>query len=167
MSTLPKVAVLGLGAMGHAFASNLLKNGFTVAGWNRSPARGEDLQAHGLSLHATPQQAVADAEVIISMLADGEATLEVLAQIAPACQPQAIYCQMGTIGLPETRQAIALLRELQPAMTYIDAPVSGTKAPAEKAQILVLASGDRERRRCRTGVCGYLPRDAVVWRGGQ
>lgn len=74
MSTLPKVAVLGLGAMGHAFASNLLKNGFTVAGWNRSPARGEDLQAHGLSLHATPQQAVADAEVIISMLADGEAT---------------------------------------------------------------------------------------------
>ncbi|MBN0280837.1 NAD(P)-binding domain-containing protein, partial [Pseudomonas aeruginosa] len=118
MSTLPKVAVLGLGAMGHAFASNLLKNGFTVAGWNRSPARGEDLQAHGLSLHATPQQAVADAEVIISMLADGEATLEVLAQIAPASQPQAIYCQMGTIGLPETRQAIALLRELQPAMTY-------------------------------------------------
>lgn len=70
MSTLPKVAVLGLGAMGHAFASNLLKKGFTVAGWNRSPARGEDLQAQGLSLHATPQQAVADAEVIISMLAD-------------------------------------------------------------------------------------------------
>ena len=47
MSTLPKVAVLGLGAMGHAFASNLLKKGFTVAGSNRSPARGEDLQAPG------------------------------------------------------------------------------------------------------------------------
>ena len=167
MSTLPKVAVLGLGAMGHAFASNLLKNGFTVAGWNRSPARGEDLQAHGLSLHATPQQAVADAEVIISMLADGEATLEVLAQIAPACQPQAIYCQMGTIGLPETRQAIALLRELQPAMTYIDAPVSGTKAPAEKAQIPVLASGDRERAPLPNRCLRLSPRDAVVWRGGQ
>ena len=145
MSTLPKVAVLGLGAMGHAFASNLLKKGFTVAGWNRSPARGEDLQAQGLSLHATPQQAVADAEVIISMLADGQATLQVLAQIAPACQPQAIYCQMGTIGLAETQEAIALLRERQPAMTFVDAPVSGTKAPAEKAQILVLASGDREK----------------------
>ena len=142
---LPKVAVLGLGAMGHAFASNLLKKGFTVAGWNRSPARGEDLQAQGLSLHTTPQQAVADAEVIISMLSDGQATLEVLAQIAPACQPQAIYCQMGTIGLPETQEAIALLRALQPAMTFVDAPVSGTKAPAEKAQILVLASGDREK----------------------
>ncbi len=79
------------------------------------------------------------------MLADGQATLEVLAQIAPACQPQAICCQMGTIGLPETQEAIALLRALQPAMTFVDAPVSGTKAPAEKAQILVLASGDREK----------------------
>lgn len=164
MSTLPKVAVLGLGAMGHAFASNLLKKGFTVAGWNRSPARGEDLQAQGLSLHATPQQAVADAEVIISMLADGQATLEVLAQIAPACQPQAIYCQMGTIGLPETQQAIALLRELQPAMTFVDAPVSGTKAPAEKAQILVLASGEREKMwRGGADICRYLTWDAVVW----
>ena len=83
--------------------------------------------------------------MIISMLADGQATLEVLAQIAPACQPQAIHCQMGTIGLPETQQAIALLRELQPAMTFVDAPVSGTKAPAEKAQIPVLASGEREK----------------------
>ena len=50
-------------------------------------------------------------------------------------------------------------------MTYIDAPVSGTKAPAEKAQIR--CSPAEIGRRCRTGVCGYLPRDAVVWRGGQ
>ena len=72
---------------------------------------------------------------------------------------------MGTIGLPETRQAIALLRELQPAMTYIDAPVSGTKAPAEKAQIPVLASGEKAPlpNRCLR----LSPRDAVVWRGGQ
>ncbi len=167
MSTLPKVAVLGLGAMGHAFASNLLKNGFTVAGWNRSPARGEDLQAHGLSLHATPQQAVADAEVIISMLADGEATLEVLAQIAPACQPQAIYCQMGTIGLPETRQAIALLRELQPAMTYIDAPVSGTKAPRRRHRSRCSPAEIGKRAPLPNRCLRLSPRDAVVWRGGQ
>lgn len=144
MSTLPKVAVLGLGAMGHAFASNLLKNGFTVAGWNRSPARGEDLQAHGLSLHATPQQAVADAEVIISMLADGEATLEVLAQIAPACQPQAIYCQMGTIGLPETRQAIVVAGTSASDDLY-RCPGVGDQSPRGEGTDLVLASGDREK----------------------
>lgn len=142
---LPKVTVLGLGAMGHAFASNLLKRGFTVSAWNRSPGRGEDLEAYGLTSYAQPQQAVSDADVIISMLSDAEATLSVLVEIAPACKSQAIYCQMGTIGVQETLQAIDLLKQIQPAMQFVDAPVSGTKAPAENAQILVLASGEQEK----------------------
>ncbi|GAA3888134.1 NAD(P)-dependent oxidoreductase [Gibbsiella dentisursi] len=145
MMNLPKVTVLGLGAMGHAFAHNLLKKGFTVAAWNRSPGRGDDLLASGLTCYALPQQAVADVDVIISMLSDGDATLSVLADIAPACKPQAIYCQMGTIGVQETQDAIALLKQLQPGMPFVDAPVSGTKAPAENAQILVLASGEQEK----------------------
>jgi len=142
---LPKVAVLGLGAMGHAFASNLLKKGFTVAAWNRSAGRGEDLLAQGLALYNTPQQAVADADVIISMLSDGDVTLSVLAEIAPASKSQAIYCQMGTIGVEQTLEAVSLLKQLQPAMVFVDAPVSGTKAPAENAQILVLASGEQDK----------------------
>jgi len=143
--SLPKVAVLGLGAMGHAFASNLLKKGFTVTAWNRSPGRGDDLLAQGLAVHETAQQAVAEADVIISMLADGQATLSVLADIAPVSQPEAIYCQMGTIGVEETLDAMALLKQLQPGMTFVDAPVSGTKTPAENAQILVLASGEQDK----------------------
>ncbi|MRT48658.1 NAD(P)-dependent oxidoreductase [Raoultella sp. RIT712] len=143
--SLPVVAVLGLGAMGHAFASNLLKKGFTVHGWNRSPERGEDLLAHGLVRHETPQQAVAQANVILSVLTDGEATLQTIREIAPAAQASAIFCQMGTIGVESTRDAIGLLESLRPTMVYLDAPVSGTKKPAENAQILVLASGDRQR----------------------
>ncbi|WP_434641133.1 NAD(P)-dependent oxidoreductase [Klebsiella sp. I138] len=142
---LPAVAVLGLGAMGHAFASNLLKKGFTVHGWNRSPERGEDLLACGLIRHATPQQAAATADVVLSVLTDGEATLNAIREIAPVCQKEAVFCQMGTIGVEETQEAIALLALLCPAMIYLDAPVSGTKKPAENAQILVLASGDRQR----------------------
>lgn len=84
MSTLSKVVAPGLGAMERAFISNLLKKGFTVAGWNHSPARGEDSRAQGLSLYTTSQQAVVDAKAITSMLADGQAILEVLAQVAPA-----------------------------------------------------------------------------------
>ncbi|MEH0832382.1 NAD(P)-dependent oxidoreductase [Pectobacterium cacticida] len=145
MMKLPKVTVLGLGAMGHAFANNLLKKGFTVAAWNRSPGREDDLVPHGLTFHTQPQQAVADADVIISILSDAEATLSVLAEIAPASKPQAIYCQMGTIGVQETLDAIALLKKIQPTMQFVDAPVSGTKAPAENAQILVLASGEKEK----------------------
>ncbi|MEQ9861374.1 NAD(P)-dependent oxidoreductase [Pectobacterium cacticida] len=145
MMNLPKVTVLGLGAMGHAFANNLLKKGFTVAAWNRSPGREDDLVPHGLTFYTQPQQAVADADVIISILSDAEATLSVLAEIAPASKPQAIYCQMGTIGVQETLDAIALLKKIQPTMQFVDAPVSGTKAPAENAQILVLASGEKEK----------------------
>lgn len=145
MTSLPEVAVLGLGAMGHAFASNLLKKGFTVNAWNRSPERGGDLISGGLKLHSTPQQAVANAEVIVSVLADGEATLEVIKQMSPGCKENAIFCQMGTIGIQETENAITRLKQLQPAMVFIDAPVSGTKTPAENAQILILASGQRDK----------------------
>ncbi|NIY46246.1 NAD(P)-dependent oxidoreductase [Cedecea colo] len=145
MNSLPEVTVLGLGAMGHAFASNLLKKGFTVNAWNRSAERGSDLVSSGLKLHSTPQQAVASADVIISVLADGEVTLEVIKQMSPGCKKNAIYCQMGTIGIQETTNVIHTLKQLQPAMVFIDAPVSGTKAPAENAQVLILASGQRDK----------------------
>ncbi|HED1422235.1 TPA: NAD(P)-dependent oxidoreductase [Kluyvera georgiana] len=145
MKALPAVAVLGLGAMGHAFAANLLKKGFTVYGWNRTPGRGEDLQSHGLQLCNDAALAVADASVIIAMLTDGAATQAIIRAIAPSCPQGATFCQMGTIGIQETAESIALLHALRPDMLYLDAPVSGTKAPAENAQILVMASGDQTR----------------------
>ena len=145
MNALPAVAVLGLGAMGHAFAANLLKKGFTVYGWNRTPGRGDDLVSEGLAQRETAAQAVSDAQVIIAMLTDGDATLAAIRAIAPSCPQNATFCQMGTIGIQETADAIALLEALRPDMLYLDAPVSGTKAPAENAQILVMASGDQQR----------------------
>lgn len=145
MKALPAVAVLGLGAMGHAFAANLLKKRFTVYGWNRTPGRGEDLQPNGLQLCNDAALAVADASVIIAMLTDGAATQAIIRAIAPSCPQGASFCQMGTIGIQETAESIALLHALRPDMLYLDAPVSGTKAPAENAQILVMASGDQTR----------------------
>lgn len=145
MNALPAVAVLGLGAMGHAFAANLLKKGFTVYGWNRTPGRGDDLVSQGLVQRETAAQAVSEAQVVIAMLTDGDATLAAIRAIAPSCPQDATFCQMGTIGIQETADAIALLETLRPDMLYLDAPVSGTKAPAENAQILVMASGDQQR----------------------
>lgn len=83
--------------------------------------------------------------MIIAMLTDGDATLAAIRAIAPSCPQNATFCQMGTIGIQETADAIALLEALRPDMLYLDAPVSGTKAPAENAQILVMASGDQQR----------------------
>lgn len=145
MNLYPSVAVLGLGAMGHAFAANLVKNQFQVAGWNRTRTRGEDLAASGMTLYDTPQQAAEQADVVLAMLSDGATTESVLAQIIPALRQNAIFCQMGTIGVEATDRLIAQLAEARPDVVYIDAPVSGTKAPAENAQILILASGEQQR----------------------
>lgn len=161
MNQRPAVAVLGLGAMGHAFAANLVKNDFQVAGWNRTRARGEDLAAAGMQLCDEPQQAVAQAAVVLAMLSDGATTESVLQQIIPALAPNAIFCQMGTIGVEATDRLIARLAAARPDVVYIDAPVSGTKAPAENAQILILASGDRQR------AAGLEPVFAAISKGAR
>lgn len=145
MNQLPAVAVLGLGAMGHAFAVNLLKNGFTTFGWNRTRSRGEDLLEAGLNLADSPEEAVAQADVVIAMLSDGETTLTVMHQVKDALKQGAIVAQMGTIGVDATEELIALFEQARADVVYLDAPVSGTKAPAENAQIVVLASGDRDK----------------------
>ena len=145
MSQRPSVAVLGLGAMGHAFATNLLKRGFVTWGWNRTKARGEDLQSAGLHLVDAPEEAIRQADVVISMLADAAITESVLKQITAALKKQAIVVQMGTIGVASTEKLLAHFSQQRPDVVLLDAPVSGTKAPAQNAQIVVLASGDRER----------------------
>lgn len=145
MSQKPEVAVLGLGAMGHAFAANLLKKGFTVHGWNRTRARGEDLVDAGLKLADTASDAVKLVDVVITMLSDGDTTEEVLHSLKYALKQGATICQMGTIGVEKTDALIAFFADVRDDILFIDAPVSGTKAPAENAQILVMASGDQSR----------------------
>jgi 3-hydroxyisobutyrate dehydrogenase len=137
------VAVLGLGAMGHAFASNLLKNGFPTRVWNRNRARAEGLS--GAQIGDTPRQAAEGAGVVITMLPDGMITESVLvgAHGALASLPKgAIVAQMGTIGVESTMHLARMVHSIRPDIVFIDAPVSGTKGPAEQARIRILASGD-------------------------
>ncbi len=160
----PEVAVLGLGAMGHAFAANLLKKGFRVHGWNRTRARGEDLLDAGLQLADSPAEAVREADVVIAMLSDGDTTEQVLHQVKEAFKQGATLCQMGTIGVEKTDALIAFFAEKRPDLLLIDAPVSGTKAPAENAQILVLASGDQSRAQAAEAVFAAISK-GTKWLG--
>lgn len=160
----PDVAVLGLGAMGHAFAANLLKKGFRVYGWNRTRARGEDLIDAGLTLAASAADAVQQADVVIAMLSDGNTTEQVLHEAKAALKQGATLCQMGTIGVEKTDALIAFFAQARPDVVFIDAPVSGTKAPAENAQILVMASGDRSRAQAAEAVFGAIGK-GTQWLG--
>ncbi|MBT0726468.1 NAD(P)-dependent oxidoreductase [Rosenbergiella australiborealis] len=136
------VAVLGLGAIGHAFAVNLAKKSFNLRAWNRSEEKGSDLVQYGATVSKTPAQAVEGSQAVILMLANAEITLDVVTQTLASLDNNAIVIQMGTIGIDATQQLNKLLQEKRPDVTFIDAPVSGTKQPAEMAQIAILASGN-------------------------
>jgi 3-hydroxyisobutyrate dehydrogenase len=93
----------------------------------------------------TAQEAVQDAEVVVTMLADGNAVADVAEPLEfPA---GAVWAQMSTVGIEGTDRLLAIAE--RSGVPLVDAPVSGTKAPAEQGKLTVLASGDREaRERC-------------------
>lgn len=148
MSDSRSIAVLGLGAMGHAFAANLLQAGFDVAVWNRSPGKASGLVENGARFAESPADAVGQAQAIITMLPDLAVTRDVLLSddgALAAMTEGAILIQMGTLGVAETDRLIAEVGDARSDVVFIDAPVSGTKAPAQQGKIAILASGDRDR----------------------
>ncbi|REC93725.1 NAD(P)-dependent oxidoreductase [Kushneria indalinina] len=167
MSHNTTVAVLGLGAMGHAFAANLLKNDFPVQVWNRTHSRGEDLVQQGAVNADSPGEAVSGARFVITMLPDFETTRDVLLGEANALEglpDNGVVIQMGTIGVEQTESLIEAVHQARPEVTFIDAPVSGTKAPAEQATISVLASGDQNAAEGIEAVFNAISK-RVVWLG--
>lgn len=147
MSQQPSVAVIGLGAMGHAFAANLLKKGFDTHVWNRTASRGEALVKAGAKQGKTPRETVEGVDVVITMLSDGSTTHAVFTGddgLLAGLKQGGVIAQMGTLGVDATEALIALVKQQRPDVVFFDAPVSGTKTPAENAQIVVLASGDRQ-----------------------
>nr|WSZ95842.1 NAD(P)-dependent oxidoreductase [Streptomyces sp. NBC_00857] len=138
------VAVLGTGIMGAAMARNLCRAGHDVRVWNRTLAKAEPLAADGATVAATPAEAVADADVVLTMLYDGPAALEAMTAAGPGLRPGAIWLQSTTAGV----EAIAPLADLarRQGLVFVDAPVLGTKAPAEDGELLILAAGPEEAR---------------------
>ena len=135
-------AVLGLGTMGSSIARNLLRAGFEVRVWNRTPAKAEALAADGAYNATSPKDAAADVDVLITMLADGTADLQVMTGSAGALhalRQGAVWIQMSTIGV-EWSEHLAKLA-VRHGVVFVDAPVSGSSEPAEKGQLLILASG--------------------------
>jgi 3-hydroxyisobutyrate dehydrogenase len=136
------VAVLGTGIMGSAMARNLVAAGLRTTVWDRSPEATAPLAAAGAVVAASAHDATADAGVVITMLPDADAVESVIfAQGLPSFAPGAVWAQMGTIGVAATSRLAGRLIVARPDMMFVDAPVSGSKGPAEAGQLLILASG--------------------------
>jgi 3-hydroxyisobutyrate dehydrogenase len=138
-----RVAVLGTGIMGSAMARNLVSAGLRTTIWDRSPTTTAPLADAGALVTASPAEAVRDADVMITMLPTADVVNSVIfaGGVAEALAQSAVWAQMGTIGLAETTEIAARLAQLRPDVMFVDAPVSGSKGPAEAGQLLILASG--------------------------
>jgi 3-hydroxyisobutyrate dehydrogenase len=139
----PAVAVLGTGTMGAAMARNLLQAGLPVTVWSRTSERTRPLHDLGASVARTPADAAEAAAVVITMVPTPDAvrSLALEAGVLDAMTEGAVWAQMATIGLAATAELAARTAERRPDIAFVDAPVSGTKAPAEAGQLLILASG--------------------------
>jgi 3-hydroxyisobutyrate dehydrogenase len=139
------VALLGAGGtMGLPMASNIARAGIGVRAWNRSAEKAEPLAQHGADLCRSPAEAGEGASVIVTVLADTDAVLGSVRDVLPAAQPNAVWLQMSTIGEAGTQSCIELAREH--GVGFLDAPVLGTKQPAEQGKLVVLASGPESLR---------------------
>jgi 3-hydroxyisobutyrate dehydrogenase len=137
------VAVLGTGIMGSAMARALLRDLLPVIVWDRSADVMDRLARGGATAAGSAAEAVRDAGVVITMLPTAEVVESVMfgQQVVQALAPGATWAQMGTIGVEATAKTAVQVGKLRPDVLFVDAPVSGSKGPAEQGQLLILASG--------------------------
>jgi 3-hydroxyisobutyrate dehydrogenase len=142
------VAVLGIGAMGHAMATSMLRAGIPTIVWNRSPAPTRDLAELGADVAETPADAARRAAIVITMVTDTDAVISIARDqgMLAALAPGAVWAQMSTIGVAGIERVAAMVAAERPDVTLLDAPVSGSKGPAEQGELTIFASGPEQAR---------------------
>ncbi|ERF85200.1 NAD(P)-dependent oxidoreductase [Bradyrhizobium viridifuturi] len=140
---MPRVAFIGLGRMGHGMAGRYLEAGFTVAVWNRSKAKAEDLIARGAQWATSPEDAAIDADAVVTMVADDAASRDVwLTRDGAAATMKAgtLAIECSTVSYQHT---LDMARELQSrGLIYIDCPVTGLPEAAAAGKLTLLVGAD-------------------------
>jgi 3-hydroxyisobutyrate dehydrogenase-like beta-hydroxyacid dehydrogenase len=138
-----KVAFIGLGRMGHGMADRYLEGGFSVAVWNRSKAKAEDLIARGARWAASPADAADGADAVVSMVADDAASRAVWLGkdgAAAAMKAGTLAIECSTVS---HKHALDLARELRGrGLVYIDSPVTGLPDAAASGKLTLLVGAE-------------------------
>jgi 3-hydroxyisobutyrate dehydrogenase len=147
-SSSPRIVLLGAGTMGAGIAERLLDKGFAVDVWNRTPGPAARLAERGATAYTQAAQAVAIADVVLTMLPTGEVVKEVMLDQSTlhALRPGTVWAQMGTIGIGNTENLQSEIARQRPDVAFVDAPVSGSREPARNGRLLILASGPERAR---------------------
>jgi len=136
-----KIAFLGIGLMGYPMAKRLCEAGHDVQVWNRTLAKAQLLAPFGAQVHTSPEAAVRNADVTITMLDNGTVVGNVLFDLgtAKALPANSLVIDMSSIKPAEARDHAARLSEVQ--VDYVDAPVSGGTIGAEQGTLAIMAGG--------------------------
>jgi 3-hydroxyisobutyrate dehydrogenase len=161
------VAVLGIGAMGHGMAASALRAGIPTIVWNRVPQPTRDLAQRGADVAPTAADAARRAPIVVTMVTDTDAVISIARDqgMLAALAPGAIWAQMSTIGVAGTDRVAALVAAERPDVTLLDAPVAGSRDPAEQGQLTIFASGPQAARPRVAGLFDALGQ-RTVWVGG-
>ncbi|HEY8382179.1 MAG TPA: 3-hydroxyisobutyrate dehydrogenase [Microvirga sp.] len=136
------IAFIGLGNMGGPMAANLVKAGHRVTGFDLVPASCEQARADGIAVVGSAREAVAEAEIVVTMLPAGRHVLSVWADIAPAARKGALLIDSSTIDVESARKAHAVAAER--GLLALDAPVSGGVGGAKGATLTFMAGGPKD-----------------------
>jgi 3-hydroxyisobutyrate dehydrogenase len=164
MTSRETIAVLGAGGtMGLPMTRNLARIGFIVRAWNRKSDKVQSLSDDGVELCATPAEATRGATVVLTMLSDADAVLDVVDGALDGAAEDAVWLQMSTIGIDGTQRCAELAE--QHGLHFVDAPVLGTKQPAEQGELVILASGPAELQERLAPIFDVVGR-RTMWVGG-
>ncbi len=160
------VAVLGIGAMGRGMAASALRAGIPVIVWDRTARATSDLAERGAQVAATPADAAHRASIVVTMVTDADAVISIAGDqgMLAALAPDAIWAQMSTIGVAGIDRVAALASAQRPDVMLLDAPVSGSREPAERGQLTIFASGPGRARSRVTPLFDALGQ-RTVWVG--
>ncbi len=160
------VAVLGIGAMGHGMAASALRAGIPTIVWNRNLEAARDLAELGAEVAPTAADAARGAAIVVTMVTDADAVISVARdqEMLAALAPGAIWAQMSTIGVAGIDRVAALAGAERPDVMLLDAPVSGSKDPAEHGELTIFASGPGEARARVTPLFDALSQ-RTIWVG--
>jgi len=160
------VAILGVGTMGHGMAHSARRAGLSTIVWDRSAERAAELEASGAEVAESVEDAAARAGIVVTMVPDADAVMSVATErgMLDALRRDAIWVQMSTIGVAGIDRVAHLVAERRPDVILVDAPVSGSKEPAERGELTIFASGPDEARRRVTPLFDALGH-RTVWVG--
>jgi 3-hydroxyisobutyrate dehydrogenase len=144
MSDQPTVALLGTGTMGAGMARNIAAAGLPLRVWNRTREKAAPLREVGAEVAGSPADAVRGADVVVTMLFDADAVEQALEDARDGLAEGAVLLQQATVGVDGADRLARVAERL--GLVYVDAPVLGTKKPAEDGALVVLASGPAEAR---------------------